>query len=119
MGASHLGINLSVVRGTIAADPVRRELPSGGVAVQFDVAVAQSSSGRVPVSWQDPPSGRDGELSAGTAVLVVGEVHRRFFRVGGATQSRTEVLVHELVPGRRPAAARRALARAAEQLGAA
>ena len=92
MGVPPVGINLAVVRGTIAADPVRRDLPSGGVAVQFDVAVtAPSGSGRVPVSWLDPPSGRDAELADGTAVLVVGEVHRRFFRAGGTTQSRTGV----------------------------
>lgn len=120
MGASPRAINLSIVRGTIAADPVRRDLPSGGVALHFDVAVATGSNrGRVPVSWLDPPSGRDADLTAGTDVLVVGEVHRRFFRVGGTTQSRTEVIVHQLVPGRRPAAVRRALAKAAEQLGAA
>jgi single-strand DNA-binding protein len=32
--------------------------------------------------------------------LVVGAVRRRFFRVGGATQSRTEVVADAVVPMR-------------------
>jgi single-strand DNA-binding protein len=46
---------------------------------------------------------------SGTDVLVVGRVRRRFFRAGGVTQSRTEVVASAVVPLRRTAAVRRAL----------
>jgi single-strand DNA-binding protein len=49
-------------------------------------------------------------------VVVVGHVHRRYFRSGGATQSRTEVVVREVLPARQRAKVARALARAADDL---
>jgi single-strand DNA-binding protein len=45
---------------------------------------------------------------------VLGRVRRRFFRAGGSTQSRTEVVVSAAVPTRRPAAAGKALRAALE-----
>ena len=122
MGTVAPGINLAVVRGTIADEPHRRELPSGSLAVQFDVAVSTgAATQRVPVSWLDPPPGladglgADG-LGADVEVLVVGEVRRRFFRVAGATQSRTEVVVQRLVPCRRRATVRTVIAGAVDLL---
>jgi hypothetical protein len=58
----------------------------------------------VPVTVELPDSdGVPGRVSAVHAevdalVLVVGEVRRRFFRAGGVTQSRTEVLASAAVP---------------------
>mgnify|MGYP003704667129 FL=1 len=49
----------------------------------------------VPVVWFDPSS--PPLLDAGSEVLVRGTVRRRFFRSGGGTQSRTEVLAEEVV----------------------
>lgn len=49
-------------------------------------------------------------------MVVVGAVERRFFRVGGATQSRTEVVAASVVPVRRAVAARRSLAEAVASL---
>ncbi len=40
---------------------------------------------------------------------MVGRIRRRFFRSGGATQSRTEVVVATAVPTRRAATAERAV----------
>jgi single-strand DNA-binding protein len=42
-------------------------------------------------------------------VVVVGSVRRRFFRVGGATQSRTEVVADRVVAARRAREVRRML----------
>ncbi len=99
------GTNLAVLRGTISADPVRRELPAGGVVVQFDVATPvrdgdRTSAHSTPVAWYDPPASADG-LTTGDEVVVVGSVRRRFFRVGGATQSRTEVRADRVLAARR------------------
>jgi single-strand DNA-binding protein len=55
-----------------------------------------------------------GRWSTGEEVLVVGRVRRRFFRAGGATQSRTEVAATLAVPTRRAAAAAKALEAAVE-----
>jgi len=52
----------------------------------------------VPVVWLDGPG--SAELEAGTEVVVVGSVRRRFFRTGGATASRTEVVATQVVPAR-------------------
>jgi single-strand DNA-binding protein len=62
----------------------------------------------VPVSWL-APSVPALTWASGTDVLVVGRVRRRFFRAGGVTQSRTEVVASAVVPLRRTAAVRRAL----------
>jgi single-strand DNA-binding protein len=63
----------------------------------------------VPVAWFDPPAAASG-LVAGDEVVVVGRVRRRFFRAGGATASRTEVVAAKVVPARSAAKVRAALA---------
>jgi single-strand DNA-binding protein len=97
-------------------------LPSGSVVVQFDVrtslgAAGDGSTASVPVSWVDPSTADLDALVVGDDVTVIGSVQRRFFRAGGATQSRTEVVVETLVPQRRARTARAAIARAVESLG--
>ena len=47
---------------------------------------------------------------AGDEVVVVGRARRRFFRAGGATASRTEVVAAQVCPVRAPARVRAALA---------
>ena len=62
----------------------------------------------MPVAWFDAPAtGR--ALTAGTDVVVVGSVRRRFFRTAGATQSRTEVVAERIVAARRGREVRRLL----------
>jgi single-strand DNA-binding protein len=93
--------NLVVLRGTLVADPRLRELPSGSVLTQFDVTTRDGSGTQsVPVAWFEPPSSGV-PAAAGDDVVVIGSVRRRFFRVGGATQSRTEVVAEQVIPARR------------------
>ena len=97
--------NIAVIRGAIHADPNLRDLPGGGVVVQFDVSTITVSDGReitvsVPVAWHDPTAAQLGIVTSGAEVVVIGTVRRRFFRVGGATQSRTEVVAEAVVPTR-------------------
>jgi single-strand DNA-binding protein len=108
-------LDLAVVAGVVRGTPERRQLASGSDVIVFDVAVALPS-GRVivPVTWADPPTRSPAE--AGAAVLVVGVVHRRFFRAGGTTQSRTEVVASAVHAASSRAKVRRALARAATEL---
>jgi len=108
--------NLVVLRGTVNADVVERELPSGGVAVQFDVRTPASPSISVNVSWIDPPADARAAIVIGEVVVVIGTVQRRFFRVGGATQSRTEVVAAKVIPARRARSVRSAIAAAVRSL---
>ena len=98
--------NIAVLRGAVRGEPVTRVLPSGGVVVQFDVSTAVRSRGTVthtsvPVAWADPSSASMACVVDGNELVVVGTVQRRFFRVGGATQSRTEVVAESVIPARR------------------
>lgn len=98
--------NLAVLRGSIAGEYVSRDLPSGATVVQFDVSTTvtdgeKSKKVSVPVSWVDPSVSALAPIQAGLEVVVVGTVRRRFFRAGGSTQSRTEVVVDAVIPARR------------------
>jgi hypothetical protein len=48
-------------------------------------------------------------LQEGDAVVVLGYVRRRFFRVAATTQSRTEVVAARVLPASRKATVARAL----------
>lgn len=86
--------NIVLLRGRVAGEPRHRELPSGSRVVELSVAAEPGSS--VPVVVHD----RDPGVTAGDEVVVAGKVVRRFFRAGGVTQSRTEVVAERLVPAR-------------------
>ena len=92
------GTNLVVLRGVLSRDPEARQLPSGDALVAYDVTVRPDPAAgdapraeSVPVAWFDPPAAATA-MAAGDDVVVVGRVRRRFFRAGGATASRTEVV---------------------------
>jgi single-strand DNA-binding protein len=104
-------MNVVVVRGSVVRAPEVRELPSGARTVSFDVRT-DGPDGRaeaVPVAWTDPPAADEAALEEGTQVLVVGRIRRRFFRSGGATQSRTELVADDVVRSRQAKRARAAL----------
>jgi single-strand DNA-binding protein len=90
-------MNVVVVKGVLSRDPEQRELPSGEVVVNYEVTVrrADGPAEGVPVVRYGEPAG---SLAAGTEVVVTGRVRRRFFRAGGATQSRTEVVAEQVLP---------------------
>jgi len=98
--------NLVVLRGTLTSAPRRRDLPSGGFVTQLEVTTrSEHRTASVPVVVHDRPI----ELSAGDDVVVTGHVHRRFFRAGGATQSRTEVVADSVLRSTRIRSIERAL----------
>lgn len=109
--------NLVVLGGRVSRPPETRELSSGARVLGFDLAAARPDRAResVPVVWTDPPSSA-AALDVGVDVLVVGRVRRRFFRVGGATQSRTEVVAEQVVPARAAKRVAACLEAAAAQL---
>jgi len=107
------GCNVVILRGTLSRAPEIRVLPSGDALVNYEVTThVDAGAISVPVCsvGERVPLG----LDAGDEVVVTGLVRRRFFRVGGVTQSRTEVVADVVVPARQSARARRAVERAIE-----
>lgn len=87
--------NITVLRGTVSSDPRRRELRSGTVVTNVELTTLVGDQRcSVPVVVYDQTVG----VRAGDEVVVRGSVVRRFFRAGGATASRTEVVAVRLVP---------------------
>ena len=113
--------NIAIIRGVVHGDPTPRELPGGGTVVQFDVSTRSGSDGpglavSVPIAWNDPTAAQLAMLVPGADVTVVGTVRRRSFRVAGATQSRTEVVVDVVVPSRQHKRVSAALRQAADRI---
>ena len=101
-------MNVVILRGVVGRAPELRELADGTELANLDLRT-EIDGRRVtaPVAWvladgQDVPD-------VGTEIVVTGHVRRRFFRAGGGTQSRTEVVAEAVVPARSRARARRAV----------
>ncbi|MBA3955261.1 MAG: single-stranded DNA-binding protein [Acidimicrobiia bacterium] len=94
-------MNVVILRGRLSRPPEARVLPSGDTVVAYEVTVAHPGqrAETVPVAWLQAPASA-AELAVDEEVVVVGRVRRRFFRSGGATQSRTEVAAERVVPTR-------------------
>lgn len=103
-------MNHVVLRGTLSSEPVDRPLASGSVIWTLEVTTRTADGTfSAPVAWVDPP--HPPRVGTGDEVLVVGQVRRRFFRSGGVTQSRTEVVASCVVPATRTAEVRKAVQR--------
>ncbi|MEQ8839514.1 MAG: hypothetical protein RIB98_00905 [Acidimicrobiales bacterium] len=83
--------NVAALRGVVSSEVRVSELPDGGVVHNFEMRTGEGDQRHVvPVAWHDPV--RPPRLQSGDAVVVVGAVRRRWFRAGGSSQSRTELL---------------------------
>jgi single-strand DNA-binding protein len=90
--------NLVVLHGHVSSEPRRRDLPSGTTLLQIEITTPGDGAHlSVPVVWFEPTR----DFAPADEVTVVGHVRRRFYRAGGATQSRTEVVAECIVPTRR------------------
>jgi len=111
-------MNIAVIQGRLSSAPAERVLPSGDRVVTLEVSTRRpgEKADTVPVAWHDAPEGLL-EFEPGLALMVIGRVRRRFFRVrGGFTQSRTELVAEKVVPLTQPRKVATALARVAQQL---
>ena len=109
--------NVVVLIGRLARPPEARELPSGDRLVAYELTIDREGerAETVPVVWVGAPaSAVDHDVDE--RMVVVGRVRRRFFRAGGGTQSRTEVVAEAVVNTRHGKRAAAALARAQERL---
>ena len=111
-------MNVVVLRGHLSRAPEHRELATGSLVVGYELTVERDDgpAETVPVVWSDPPARAVVDHEPGAELVVLGRVRRRFFKAGGATQSRTEVVAEELVGARQAKRVSALLARAAERL---
>jgi single-strand DNA-binding protein len=109
--------NVVVLIGRLARPAETRELPSGDRLVAYEVTVDRPNerAETVPVIWVGAPASA-GDHDVDERMLVVGRVRRRFFRTGGGTQSRTEVVAEAVVNARHTKRAAAALERAQTRL---
>jgi single-strand DNA-binding protein len=106
-------VNVVVLVGRVTQDPLVRELPGGATVTQLEIATkVDGAAKKIPVALHE----RSISLGVDDLVVVVGQVQRRFFRSGGSTQSRTEVVASDIVPARRRATVAKLLAGAIEAL---
>ena len=92
-------MNVVALRGELSRPAELRVLPTGSSLVALEVTTRRAGAARadtVPVVWHDAPAAAT-NLDAGDEVVVVGHVARRFFRAGGSTQSRTEVVASAVI----------------------
>ena len=94
-------MNVCILQGRITRPPEQRVVGDDRSLVTYEVAVDRPEGGAdsVPVVWEGAPAAAV-DLDVDAVVVVVGRVRRRWFRSGGATQSRTEVVAEGVVPRR-------------------
>ena len=115
--------NLTVLVGRSSAPPDRRTLPVGRdrPRPRGGRPAGCGPNDSVNVAWYGAPAAAERWLD-GEQILVTGRTRRRFFRVGGVTQSRTEVVATAGRPhpagGRGPVRAGGGRRRAARRPGA-
>lgn len=103
-------MSVCIVSGSVAGEPTQVDLADGRTLHCFDL---RTVDGPVNLVIENDDHARP---EAGSTVVVIGRIRRRFFRAGGATAARTELLVERIVPARRRAVVRRAIEAALDDL---
>jgi single-strand DNA-binding protein len=101
-------VNVVVLAGTVAADPVQRRMPSGDEVTELRLSVPEAGRRLLPLpvaAWHATVGARtvDG-IAKGDAVLVHGHLVRRFYRSGAGARSLTEVVATGIKKLEQPAA---------------
>lgn len=89
-------VNVVVLAGTVAADPLTRELPSGDEVVEIRLSVPEAGKRQLPLPvavWPKTLGKRAmNGIGKGDVVLVYGQLTRRFYRNGSGARSVMEVV---------------------------
>jgi single-strand DNA-binding protein len=89
-------VNVVVLAGTVAAEPIQRELPSGDEVTELKLSVPEAGKRLLPLpvaAWHRTVGKRAlKDIAKGDAVLVHGQVVRRFYRNGAGARSVMEVV---------------------------
>jgi single-stranded DNA-binding protein len=95
-----VSVNVVVLAGTIAADPVERRMPCGEECTEIRLSVPESGRRLLPLpvlAWHtEVGKVRLRDLHRGDEVLVYGRLIRRFYRSGAGARSLTEVVANGL-----------------------
>ena len=85
-----------MLAGTLSADPIQRRMPSGDEVTELRLSVPEAGKRLLPLpvaAWHATVGARTLEGSPeGDAVLVHGQLVRRFYRSGAGARSLTEVV---------------------------
>lgn len=99
-------VNVVVLAGTVAADPVERRLPSGDEVTELRLSVPESGRRLLPLPvavWHKAVGKRALKgIGKGDEVLVYGQLARRFYRSGAGARSLTEVVATGIKKLERP-----------------
>ncbi|HJS27718.1 MAG TPA: single-stranded DNA-binding protein [Actinomycetota bacterium] len=89
-------VNVVVLAGTVAADPVERRMPSGDEVTEIRLSVPEAGKRLLPLpvaAWHRDVGKRALKgIGKGDDVLVYGTLVRRFYRSGAGARSLTEVV---------------------------
>jgi single-strand DNA-binding protein len=89
-------VNVVVLAGTVATDPIQRKMPSGDEVTELRLSVPEIGKRLLPLpiaAWHATVGARTiAEIAKGDAVLVHGHLVRRFYRSGAGARSLTEVV---------------------------
>ena len=95
-----VSVNVVVLAGVIAADPVERRMPSGEDCTEIRLSVPERERRLLPlpvVAWHAEVGRKQlNGLRKGDEVLVYGRLVRRFYRSGAGARSLTEVVASGL-----------------------
>ncbi len=94
-------VNVVVLAGTVAADPVERTLPSGDAVTELRLSVPEAGKRLLPLpvaAWHKTAGMKRAlkDVGKGDEVLVQGQLARRFYRNGGGARSVMEVVATEI-----------------------
>jgi single-strand DNA-binding protein len=103
---SIVSVNVVVLAGTVAADPVERQMPSGDEVTELRLSVPEPGRRQLPLpvaAWHRDVGKRALRgLGKGDDVLVYGQLVRRFYRSGAGARSLTEVVAAGIKKLERP-----------------
>jgi single-strand DNA-binding protein len=89
-------VNVVVLAGTVAAEPVERTMPSGDEITEIRLSVPETGKRLLPLpiaAWHRTVGKRALKgIAKGDPVLVHGQLVRRFYRSGAGARSLTEVV---------------------------
>ena len=99
-------VNVVVLAGTVSAEPVERQLPSGDEVTELKLSVPEAGRRLLPLpvaAWHKTAGIKRAlrDIVKGDDVLVHGQLARRFYRNGGGARSVMEVIatgIKKLVP---------------------
>jgi single-stranded DNA-binding protein len=100
-GEPMVTVNVVVLAGTIASDPVERQLPSGDEITELKLSVPEAGKRLLPLpiaAWHKTAGIKRAlkGITKGDDVLVEGQLARRFYRNGGGARSVMEVIATSL-----------------------